>query len=83
MAEELNLQYAERNRLNIIVEQNQLNKPDLTKLAADIESDKLAASIALVQNNDLKKQIQEIEQAFVTVVRFLAGNFIYIFNFVF
>lgn len=68
VTEELNLQYSECNRLNILVEENQLNRPDLSKLAADIESDKLAASIALVQNTDLKKQIHEIEQAFVTVV---------------
>lgn len=42
-----------------------LEKPDNAKLLATMESDKVAASRALTQNTELKKQLDELEKKFV------------------
>lgn len=44
------------------------NQPDNAKLLATIESDKVAASRAVAQNGELKKQLEEMQQAFIQMV---------------
>lgn len=43
-------------------------RPDTTNILATIESDKVAASRAMAQNQELRKQLEEIQNAFVQVV---------------
>lgn len=43
-------------------------RPDATNLLATIESDKVAASRAMTQNQELRKQLEEMQNAFVQVV---------------
>lgn len=50
------------------VERLQAGQPDSVKLLATIESDKVAASRAVAQNSELKKQLQEMQDDFVKVV---------------
>lgn len=42
--------------------------PNMNKLMSDMESDKIAASRAMSQNQTLKEQLEEMQQAFVHVV---------------
>ncbi|XP_031631186.1 golgin subfamily A member 2 [Contarinia nasturtii] len=42
-------------------------RPDTSNLLATIESDKVAASRAMTQNQELRKQLEEMQQAFVQV----------------
>lgn len=43
-------------------------RPDTTNLLATIESDKVAASRAMAQNQELRKQLEEMQLAIVQVV---------------
>lgn len=51
------------------LERLQSETPDATNLLASIESDKIAASRAMAQNQELKMQLEEIQKAFVQLVR--------------
>lgn len=53
-------------------------RPDTSNLLATIESDKVAASRAMTQNQELRKQLEEMQQAYVQVVR-LFGFFFFFF----
>lgn len=50
------------------LEQIESFQPDSSRLNASIESDKVAASRAVLQNQELKFQLDEIQKAFVQVV---------------
>lgn len=50
------------------LERLQSEKPDATNLLASIESDKIAASRAMDQNQKLKLQLEEIQEAYVKLV---------------
>lgn len=47
---------------------NTKNNANATKLVQAIESEKLGASRAVLQNQQLKKQLSEMENAFITLV---------------
>ncbi|XP_037025485.1 golgin subfamily A member 2 [Bradysia coprophila] len=49
------------------MERIQSERPDSKNLIASIESDKVAASRAMSQNQDLKQQLDEMQRAFVQV----------------
>lgn len=49
------------------IERIQSERPDSKNLIASIESDKIAASRAMSQNQDLKQQLEEMQRAFVQV----------------
>lgn len=65
---ELELRKEEVTQLDEEINRLQSNQPDNVKLLATIESDKVAASRAVAQNAELKKQLEEIEQAFIQIV---------------
>lgn len=44
--------------------------PNTSGVLATMESDKLAASKSMTQNQELKKQLDEIQKAYIQVVRF-------------
>lgn len=50
------------------LERLRVDRPDTTNLLATIESDKVAASRAMAQNQELRKQLEEMQNAFVQVV---------------
>lgn len=50
------------------LERLKADRPDTTNLLASIESDKVAASRAMMQNQELRKQLEEMQHAFVQVV---------------
>lgn len=50
------------------LERLKADRPDTTNLLASIESDKVAASRAMTQNQELRKQLEEMQHAFVQVV---------------
>lgn len=52
------------------LEQIESLQPNSSRLNASIESDKVAASRAVLQNQELKFQLDEIQKAFVQVVSF-------------
>lgn len=54
--------------LQLTVERLQLDKPDVAKLLAEIESGKVGASRAVTQNRELKEQLEEMQRAFVQIV---------------
>lgn len=54
--------------MQFTIERLQLEKPDAAKLIAEMESDKVAASRAVLQNQDLKSQLEEMQRAFVQMV---------------
>ncbi len=56
------------SELETTVERIQSERPDSKNLIASIESDKIAASRAMSQNQDLKQQLEEMQKAFVQVV---------------
>ncbi|GJQ85728.1 putative golgin subfamily A member 2-like protein 5 [Trypoxylus dichotomus] len=64
---ELELRKEEITQLEEEVNRLQSNQPDNAKLLATIESDKVAASRAVAQNAELKKQLEEIQQAFIQI----------------
>uniref|UniRef100_A0A1B6L4L5 Golgin subfamily A conserved domain-containing protein n=1 Tax=Graphocephala atropunctata TaxID=36148 RepID=A0A1B6L4L5_9HEMI len=51
--------------LEVAVERLETERPDSANLQAAIESDKVAASRAVAQNNNLKKQLEELQEALV------------------
>lgn len=51
------------------LERLRAERPDTSNLLATIESDKVAASRAMAQNQDLRQQLEEMQQAYVQVVR--------------
>lgn len=55
--------------LESTLERIQSERPDSKNLIASIESDKIAASRAMSQNQDLKQQLEEMQKAFVQVVK--------------
>lgn len=54
------------------LERLRAERPDTSNLLATIESDKVAASRAMAQNQELRKQLEEMQQAFVQVVSLIA-----------
>lgn len=48
---------------------------DTTSVLAEIESGKVAASRALLQNQELKEQLDEIQNAYIQVVGILSRKF--------
>lgn len=50
------------------LERLRADRPDTTNILATIESDKVAASRAMMQNQELRKQLEEMQNAFVQVV---------------
>lgn len=65
---ELELRKEEVIQLEEEINRLQSNQPDNVKLLATIESDKVAASRAVTQNAELKKQLEEMQQAFIQMV---------------
>ncbi|XP_021704283.1 golgin subfamily A member 2 [Aedes aegypti] len=53
--------------LQLALERLQLEKPDVAKLMAEIESGKVGASRAVAQNMELKAQLEEMQKAFVQI----------------
>lgn len=56
------------SELESLVEQLQGQQPDNSRLLAAMESDKIAASRAVTQNTELKKQLQDMQDDFVKMV---------------
>lgn len=56
--------------MELTIERLQTDKPDTANLIADLESQKVAASRAVSQNNDLKNQLEEMQNAFVQIVSY-------------
>lgn len=56
-------------RLELTMERIQAESPDASNLLAAIESDKIAASRAVAQNQQLKSQLDEIQKAYIQLVR--------------
>lgn len=56
------------DRLELTIERIRTESPDATNLLATIESDKVAASRAVSQNQDLKSQLDEIQKAYIQLV---------------
>uniref|UniRef100_A0A182MVC6 Golgin subfamily A conserved domain-containing protein n=1 Tax=Anopheles culicifacies TaxID=139723 RepID=A0A182MVC6_9DIPT len=54
-------------QLQLTVERLQLDKPDVAKLLAEIESGRVGASRAVTQNQELKSQLEEMQRAFVQI----------------
>ncbi|KAJ8956796.1 hypothetical protein NQ318_014210 [Aromia moschata] len=57
------------SEMESLVEQLQGSQSDSAKLLATIESDKVAAAIAVQQNRDLKLQLEGIQEVFLKLVR--------------
>ncbi|XP_029731365.2 golgin subfamily A member 2 [Aedes albopictus] len=53
--------------LQLALERLQLDKPDVAKLMAEIESGKVGAARAVAQNMELKAQLEEMQKAFVQI----------------
>lgn len=51
------------------LERLRAERPDASNLLASIESDKVAASRAMTQNQELRQQLEEMQHAYVQVVR--------------
>jgi len=56
------------------------DETDAVKLVQALESEKLGASRAVSQNQQLKEQLTEMENAFVTLVSNVATQYNFIFN---
>lgn len=50
------------------LERLRTERPDTSNILATIESDKVAASRAMAQNQDLRQQLEEMQNAYVQVV---------------
>lgn len=50
------------------LERLRTDRPDTSNILATMESDKVAASRAMAQNQELRKQLEEMQQAYVQVV---------------
>lgn len=57
------------DRLELTIERIQTESPNASNLLAAIESDKVAASRAVAQNQQLKSQLDEIQKAYIQLVR--------------
>jgi len=54
--------------LEFMLERYECDQPDKDKLLAAMESDKVAASLAVSQNQRLKVQLEELQDGFVKLV---------------
>lgn len=63
--DQLQLKEDALNELQQELQRLQTEQPDLVKLMATIESDKVAASRALSQNVEMKQQLDELQQHFI------------------
>lgn len=68
MQHELHAKDAKIAQLESDLEQLAIQKPDVSGVLAEIESEKVAASRALLQNQGLKEQLEEIQKAYIQVV---------------
>lgn len=50
------------------LERLRTDRPDTSNILATMESDKVAASRAMAQNQELRKQLEEMQQAYVQLV---------------
>lgn len=50
------------------LERINVDRPDMTSVLAELESGKVAASRALLQNQEIKDQLDEIQKAYIQVV---------------
>lgn len=50
------------------LERLKTDRPDTSNILATMESDKVAASRAMAQNQELRKQLEEMQQAYVQLV---------------
>lgn len=57
------------SELESLIERLRVAQPDTTKLLAELESDKVAAARAIAQNGELKKQLQNMQDDFIKMVR--------------
>ncbi|XP_022902232.2 golgin subfamily A member 2-like [Onthophagus taurus] len=64
---ELELKRDEMMQLEDMVSHLRNNQPDSVKLLAEMESDKVAASRAVAQNEELKSQLTEMQNAFIKI----------------
>lgn len=66
----LELQQKQEHITNLesTLERIQSDRPDSNAIVAAIESEKVAASRAVAQNQELKKQLDEIQLAFIQIV---------------
>lgn len=64
------------------LERLRTERPDTSNILATIESDKVAASRAMAQNQDLRQQLEEMQNAYVQVVGApkIAFFFVLLFN---
>lgn len=53
------------------IERLRVDQPDNAKLLATIESDKVAAARAVLQNQQLKEQLEEMQNAFIKMVKLI------------
>lgn len=56
------------SQLESLVEQLRGNQPDAVKLLATMESDKVAASVAIQQNKELKQQLEGMQEVVMKLV---------------
>lgn len=61
---------AKLSELESDLERLKAERPDASNLLASIESDKVAASRAMTQNQELRQQLEEMQNAYVQVVCF-------------
>lgn len=59
---------AKLSELESELERLRTERPDTSNILATIESDKVAASRAMAQNQELRKQLEEMQQAYVQLV---------------
>ncbi|XP_063233721.1 golgin subfamily A member 2 isoform X2 [Bacillus rossius redtenbacheri] len=65
LREELEERGGRLEELNLWVEKLQSGQPDRDRLLAAMESDKVAAARAVTQNQQLKQQLEELQEGFV------------------
>lgn len=61
---------AKLSELESDLERLKAERPDASNLLATLESDKVAASRAMTQNQELRQQLEEMQHAYVQVVCF-------------
>lgn len=71
MQHELHVKDTTIAQLESDMERLEIQKPDVSGVLAEIESEKVAASRALLQNQELKEQLEEIQKAYIQVVSFV------------
>lgn len=65
---------AKLSELESDLERLRSERPDTTNILATIESDKVAASRAMTQNQELRQQLEEMQHAYVQVVSFIQNK---------